>query len=228
MKMIKLRYGNTNTYYVDGLLIDTDMPGTITGFFRELKRNAIDMKDIRYVLATHYHPDHMGLISELMSFGVKLLLIDRQAESVHFSDSVFEKQKNLKYQPIREKDAVVISCEDSRQFLKEIGIDGEIIATDSHSPDGIALITDDGICFAGDLEPLPFIDAYENNTLLKKRLGGYSELSSQNRLFWACERPVFLTRSRYKDCQQTVHSNFASQYTKKKSPISRNLIGDFS
>ncbi len=165
--MITLRYGNTNTYYIDGLLIDTDMPGTIGGLFKELKRNSLELKDIRYVLATHYHPDHMGLISELMSYGVRLLLIDKQKEYVHFSDPIFERQKGLKYEPIRENDAVVISCAESRQFLDGLGIKGEIISTESHSADGIALITDDGNCFVGDLEPLSFIDAYENNPLLK-------------------------------------------------------------
>lgn len=166
--MITLRYGNTNTYYIDGLLVDTDMPGTIAGLFRELKRNGLELKDIKYVLATHYHPDHMGLISELASLGVKLLLVDKQKEHVHFSDKIFARQKGLKYQPVRENEAVVISCDESRKFLAELGIEGEIIATESHSADGIALITDDGNCFVGDLEPLPFIDAYEDNPLLKK------------------------------------------------------------
>ena len=165
--MIKLRYGNTNTYYLAGLLIDTDMPGTIKGLFRELKKNGIELKDIRYVLATHYHPDHMGLISELMSRGIRLLLVDRQKEYIHFSDPIFARQKGLNYKPICEDDAVVISCDESRQFLAELGIEGEIIATDSHSADGIALITDDGDCFVGDLEPMQFMDAYEDNSPLK-------------------------------------------------------------
>ena len=165
--MIKLRYGNTNTYFLNGLLIDTDMPGTINALFRELKKNGIERKDIRCVLATHYHPDHMGLISELMLHGIKLLLIDKQKEYVHFSDLIFARQKNLNYTPIRESDAIVISCNESRQFLAQLGIAGEILSTESHSADGIALITEDGDCFVGDLEPMSFISAYEDNVQLK-------------------------------------------------------------
>ena len=165
--MIKLRYGNTNTYYYAGLLIDTDMPGTIAGLFRELKRHGIELKDIQYVLATHYHPDHMGLISELMSHGTRLLLVDKQKEYVHFSDPIFARQKGLNYEAICEDDAEVISCDKSRQFLAGLGIAGEIISTESHSADGIALITDDGDCFVGDLEPIQFADAYEDNSSLK-------------------------------------------------------------
>ena len=73
--MITLRYGNTNTFFLrgskGGLLVDTDMAGTLSGFYRAIKAGGVSMKEITYVLATHYHPDHMGLIGELMAQGVK-------------------------------------------------------------------------------------------------------------------------------------------------------------
>jgi glyoxylase-like metal-dependent hydrolase (beta-lactamase superfamily II) len=72
--MRRLKYGNTNTFFVQGskssLLVDTDYAGTLTAFYRALKQNDIRIKDIDYVMATHYHPDHMGLIGELMEQGV--------------------------------------------------------------------------------------------------------------------------------------------------------------
>ena len=75
-----LRYGNTNTYFIKGtdggVLVDTDWAGTLPSFYRALKANQLGMKDIRYVFATHYHPDHMGLISELMKQGVQLIVFD--------------------------------------------------------------------------------------------------------------------------------------------------------
>ena len=162
-----LRYGNTNTYYMNGLLIDTDMPGTISGFYRELKRNGLTLPSIRYVMATHYHPDHMGLIGELMQKGVKLLLIDRQKDAVHFSDPIFRRQKGLPFVPIRDEDALVLSCQDSRRFLSDLGIRGELLPTDSHSADGVCLLMDEGDCFAGDLEPLAYLDGYGDNPLLQ-------------------------------------------------------------
>jgi len=165
--MIKLKYGNTNTYFVNGLLIDTDYAGTLPLFFKEIKRHGISVADIKYVIATHYHPDHMGLIGELNELGVRLLLIAHQAEYVHYSDEIFAREPRLRYKPIDESRALVISCEESRAFLSELGINGEIIPTVSHSADGIALILDDGNCFVGDLEPFGFIGAYENNQPLK-------------------------------------------------------------
>lgn len=73
----KLKYGNTNTYFVHGinggLLIDTDYAGTMQAFYKALKKSSISINDISYMLATHYHPDHIGLVSELQKMGIKLL-----------------------------------------------------------------------------------------------------------------------------------------------------------
>ena len=165
--MTILKYGNTNTCYIDGgLLVDTDYAGTLQGFYRALKSCGIQIKDIRYVLATHYHPDHMGLIGELMKQGVRLLLLDTQYDHVHFSDKIFEKDK-LYFEPINETAATVITCAESRAFLAGLGISGEIVSTPSHSPDSISVILDNGCCIVGDLEPMEYLEAYDDNEPLK-------------------------------------------------------------
>lgn len=68
----KLKYGNTSTYFVHGvnggLLIDTDYAGTMQFFYKALKKNGLSITDITYILATHYHPDHIGLVSELQKW----------------------------------------------------------------------------------------------------------------------------------------------------------------
>ena len=169
--MIRLKYGNTDTFFTQGnnggLLIDTDYAGTLNAFYKTIKAEGIRVSDIGYVLATHYHPDHMGLISELMKQGVRLLLADVQKDFVHYSDRIFARDR-LPYLPIDEESATVISCRAGREFLASIGISGEIIHTPSHSEDSIALILDDGDCFVGDLEPFENIEAYEDNTGMKK------------------------------------------------------------
>ncbi len=168
--MIRLKYGNTNTFYLPGqtggLLVDTDYAGTLYTFYKAIKQAGIGIKDIEYVFATHYHPDHMGLIGDLMKQGVKLLLIDVQSSSVHYSDGIFARDK-LPFTPIDESMAVVISCKESRIFLSRLGIAGEIIHTPSHSEDSVSLILDDGDCFVGDLEPYEYIEAYEENLPLR-------------------------------------------------------------
>lgn len=170
-RFLPLRYGNTNTFFIKGkkggLLLDTDYAGTLPAFYRSIKNANVKLTDISYVLATHYHPDHIGLIGELMRQGVKLLLTDTQTESVHFSDNLF-KRDGLRYTAIDETAADVISCQGSRRFLSSMGIDGEIISIPSHSKDSIALILDDGNCFVGDLEPYEYIGGYEESDALKK------------------------------------------------------------
>ena len=146
--------------------MDTDYAGTLPAFYRAIKHARVKASDVSYVLATHYHPDHMGLIPELMKQGVKLLLIDTQVDSVHFSDYIFARDR-VPFEPIDEAKATVITCAESKEFLAGIGISGEIISTPSHSPDSVSLLLDDGGCIVGDLQPREYLAAYEQDNALK-------------------------------------------------------------
>ena len=169
--MIKHRYANTNTFYIPGadggLLVDSDWAGTLPQFFKAIKAAGIEMKAITTLLVTHYHPDHMGLAGELQQLGVKLLIADLQLPFVHASDEIFVRDKRLSYRAADEDAARVISCAESREALKTLGIDGEIIHTPSHSEDSISLLLDDGSCLVGDLEPLAYLAGYDENPALK-------------------------------------------------------------
>ena len=167
----RIRYGNTNTFLIRGdkgsILVDTDYAGTLQGFYRTIKSLDIKVKDITYVLATHYHPDHMGIVSELMEQGIKLIIMESQTGSVHYSDEIFARDPRLGYKPIDETQALVLAIDESREFLDKIGIQGEIISTPSHSEDSISVMLDDGTCLVGDLEPMEYLAAYEDNKELK-------------------------------------------------------------
>ena len=169
--MIRLKYGNTNTFFIPGksggLLIDTDYAGTLQAFFRALKTNHLELDDISYVMPTHCHPDHVGLMGELQKLGVRLLLIDTQLATVHFPDEILGRDKHLRYVSIDENQATVIPCDESREFLRSIGIEGAIISTPSHSEDSVSVILDDGECFVGDLEPYEYLDGYDDNPQLE-------------------------------------------------------------
>lgn len=164
-QMIKLQYGRTNTFLIRGtvgnLLVDTDYPGTLYSLYKALRNNHLSIKDIQWVLATHYHPDHMGLISALMEQGVRLLVMDVQKDDIHFSDAIFARDR-IPYSPIQDEQATIITCEGSREFLKQLRISGEIISTPSHSKDSVCLVLDEGECLAGDLVRYECLEAYEN------------------------------------------------------------------
>ena len=169
--MDKLNYSATHTFLFQGItssiLVDTGYAGTLLAFCKSIKAQDIKVSDITYVMCTHYHPDHCGLVGDLMEQSVGLILMDSQVEHVHFPDPIFAREPHLQYKPINENKAKVITLEESRSFLESLGISGSIIATPSHSPDGVSVILDDGTAIVGDLEPLPYLDAYSDNVALK-------------------------------------------------------------
>lgn len=151
-----LKYGNTNCYYIKGkkgsILVDTDWAGTLQAFYKKVKE--LNITNIDYLLITHYHPDHMGITQDIIdNMNVKLLVIDVQKDYIHCSDKIFEKNNNINFNPIC-TNALIISCKDSRRFLNDLGINGEIIYTPGHSDDSISLILDEGIALVGDLYDL--------------------------------------------------------------------------
>ena len=169
--MKRLRYGNTNTFYIPGdpggLLVDTDYAGSLQQFFRAIKAAGISTRDISHLLITHYHPDHCGLAGDLQELGVKLVIVDHQLDWVHYSDGIFRRD-GLPFKPVDVDCAQVITCEESRAFLASMGLSGELIHTPSHSADSISLILDDGDCIVGDLEPMEYLAAYEQNPALER------------------------------------------------------------
>ena len=106
-----------------------------------------------------------------------------QRDFVHFSDSIFARD-GLPFEPIDETRATVIRCEESRQFFSRIGINGEVIATPSHSPDSISLLLDSGDAFVGDLQPYEYLDGYDGDDAAKAdwtRIHGFQT----KRIFYA-------------------------------------------
>ena len=173
--MIELHYGNTNTFLFPGgnglLLLDTGYAGELNAFYKAIKAKGVQVKDIVFVLATHYHPDHIGLIPDLTDQGVRLLLTDTQTDAVHDSDRIFAREPKLNWKPIRDSEATVVSCADSRAFLCRMGIDGEIVSTPSHSRDSVSLLLDGGDCFVGDLERRAVLAGYNENLPLQRDWG---------------------------------------------------------
>ncbi len=168
-QIIQLKYGNTKCYLLKGtqknLLIDTDWAGKLPQFFNELGKKHLKVQDIDYLLITHYHPDHMGLTTDLMKLGVQLVIMDCQKDYVHQSDYIFQKEKNPYFQPIDDQQAKQLNLSGSQYFLNQCGIGGKILSTPGHSIDSISVVLDSGEAFVGDLYPQEQVPLYHDKIL---------------------------------------------------------------
>ena len=156
MNIVTISYHSTNYYSLEikggRLLIDCGWPGTLPQFTAELKRKDIAPAEIKYILVTHFHPDHAGLVQEFKNLGAKLILPESQIDFVAPLKN-FVKTENTPYTEIQQDDNFVLKFEESRKFLASIGINGEIISTPGHSDDSVTVILDEGFAFTGDLPP---------------------------------------------------------------------------
>ena len=162
----EIMYGNTKCYLINNkIMVDTDWAGTLQKFFRCIKEKYLEIKDIKYLFITHFHPDHMGIAQELAELGIKIVVFEEQKEYIHWSDNIFAKEKNTAFKSIDEDNVQVISCLDSRNFLESTGVFGEVLYTPGHSEDSISVILDNGIAIVGDLPPLYTVPAYNDEKL---------------------------------------------------------------
>jgi glyoxylase-like metal-dependent hydrolase (beta-lactamase superfamily II) len=153
--VVNVGYRSTNYWVVSAgrsrLLVDIGWPGTLGTMKANLKRMGVPLGEIRYALATHYHPDHAGLAEELKREGVSLLVLDVQADAIPIMKAWTKPWDH--YTEITGDGNVVISFDQSRQLLSQIGIAGEILHTPGHSDHCVSLLLDDGSVFTGDLPP---------------------------------------------------------------------------
>jgi len=69
MRIINLTYKLTNCYLVESssgwIMIDTDWPDTLPHLLHLLKQHDLQTSDIKYLIVSHFHPDHAGLVQNL-------------------------------------------------------------------------------------------------------------------------------------------------------------------
>lgn len=169
MMCIELRYSNTNTYLIkcdNGyVLFDTGWAGTFPMFCKALGELKISVQDIKYIIISHFHPDHMGIAQEIANIGAKIIVADVQREYIHFADEIFAKDRRINFMPVIDEDIVLVNVEASRNILERLGIQGEIIHTPGHSEDSISLLLDDGSLLVGDLNPLYELECHKGTKI---------------------------------------------------------------
>jgi glyoxylase-like metal-dependent hydrolase (beta-lactamase superfamily II) len=150
---LAISYHSTNYYALDinggKLLVDCGWPATWPRFAAELKRKGVSAAEIRYLLATHFHPDHAGLIEEFKKLGAQLLLLETQLGALDPADPHIRSP----FVHTSPGNNLLITFAGSRAFLASLGLAGEIIPTPGHSDDSVSLVLDGGSAFTGDLPP---------------------------------------------------------------------------
>ena len=151
--IVNVGYRSTNFWVVSAgrnrLLVDLGWPGRAAALFANLDRMGVPLSEIRCGLATHYHIDHAGAAQDLKLRGVPLLVMEEQVYAIPLMKQWIKRADG--YTEITTHDNVVIATSDSRAFLAEMGIAGEILRTPGHSDDSVSLVLDMGCAFTGDL-----------------------------------------------------------------------------
>ncbi|HYW51924.1 MAG TPA: MBL fold metallo-hydrolase [Gemmatimonadaceae bacterium] len=166
--IVNVGFRSTNYWVISvgtaRLLVDLGWPGTMDLLRANLQRMDVPLSQLRLGLATHYHIDHAGLAQELKQAGVPLLVPDVQAEWIpRMKEHVKPADR---FTDITLHDNRVITLHESREVLRDLGIDGEIVHTPGHSPDSVSLLLDGGAVFTGDLTHPAFMTEEQTDEIL--------------------------------------------------------------
>ena len=146
------------------ILIDGGDPHKIVNFIRGLDRASIKPEEIKLILLTHGHWDHIGSVKEIQALtGAKVLM---HQKDMHFLDEthpsqppgftlwgkiIIEGLKLYTSNMILPTFTVEIVAGDDEISLAEFGIPGRVFHTPGHSWGSISVLLDSGQVFVGDL-----------------------------------------------------------------------------
>ena len=146
------------------ILIDGGDPHYLPKFQKALEKASIPPEDIRLIILTHGHWDHVGSAKDIKTLtGARILL---HKKDIHFLDDVHPSQPpgfnawgkiiiallKLYSQGIHIPSfGVDIIAGDEEISLHEYGIPGRVIHTPGHSWGSVSVLLDSGEAFVGDL-----------------------------------------------------------------------------
>ena len=124
ISIVNVGYKSTNYWVISAgssrLMVDLGYPGTMGLMRANLRRMGIELAEIRFALATHYHIDHAGLAQEFKLAGVPLLVLESQVSAIPQMRRWTKPQGH--YIDITLGGNVTISFAESRVRLKQVSV----------------------------------------------------------------------------------------------------------
>jgi glyoxylase-like metal-dependent hydrolase (beta-lactamase superfamily II) len=146
------------------IMIDVGAPGKIKLFLKSIERLGIKPNDIKLIIPTHGHWDHIGSAKDIKEITGARIAMHRQEKewlekaqkhippAVALWGHIISKTLGFLLPLIHFPAAKVdIILRDEDFSLTEFGISGKIIYTPGHSPGSVSVLLDTGDAFVGDL-----------------------------------------------------------------------------
>ena len=146
------------------IVVDAGAPGKGALLLHALKSKALQPEEVRLVVLTHGHWDHIGSAAEIKAAtGAKLAMhraevswLENSLKPLSPGVTVWGKILTAVHRPFMPlidvpATSVDIVLDDDPRPLQEYGIPGQIIHTPGHSPGSVSLLLESGEAFVGDL-----------------------------------------------------------------------------
>ena len=163
----KIPLGTDNCYVIkeEGtIMIDSGTPKKGKRFVKRLKKLSINPKDIKLIILTHGHLDHIGSAKEIKEItGAKIAMHQLEKNCLEKSLMLVPPAVNrwghifawimARFMPLVHIPStdVEIILEDEEFSLAEFGIPGKVIHTPGHSSGSVSVLLETGDAFVGDL-----------------------------------------------------------------------------
>jgi hydroxyacylglutathione hydrolase len=168
--IIPIKLGMTNCYLIRGgedyVMVDAGPPNVLNKFRQKLEQLSITPNQIKLILITHTHFDHMGSLTGISELtGAKSAMHQLDKEMVEKGTIIMPGGIGLwgkfltaflwTIKPMVNKAIGPVpvdqGLDDSPYSLEEFQIKGKIIHTPGHTAGSISLVLESGEAFVGDL-----------------------------------------------------------------------------